>query len=50
VLNPAGAARTKPRISLPLFLHPRREVVLSERYTVGSYFDERMQELRGSGA
>jgi isopenicillin N synthase-like dioxygenase len=47
VLNPVGDARFKPRISLPLFLHPRRDVVLSERYTVGSYFDERMQELRG---
>jgi isopenicillin N synthase-like dioxygenase len=48
VLNPTGEAATKSRISLPLFLHPRREVVLSDRYTVGSYFDERMQELRGN--
>ena len=47
VLNPIGEAAKKSRISLPLFLHPRRDVVLSERYTVGSYFDERMQELRG---
>ena len=47
VLNPVGDARFKPRISLPLFLHPRRDVVLSKRYTVGSYFDERMRELRG---
>lgn len=47
VLNPTGVGATKPRISLPLFLHPRREVVLSERYTVGSYFEERMAELRG---
>ena len=46
VLNPTGAARTKSRLSLPLFLHPRREVVLSSRYTVGSYFEERMKELR----
>ena len=46
VLNPVGEARLKSRLSLPLFLHPRREVVLSERYTVGSYFDERMEELR----
>ena len=46
VLNPQGQARTKSRLSLPLFLHPRREVVLSERYTVGSYFEERMKELR----
>ncbi len=47
VLNPTGASATKPRISLPLFLHPRREVVLSESYTVESYFNERMYELRG---
>ena len=49
VLNPVGAAAHKSRISLPLFLHPRREVVLSERYTVGSYFEERLRELRGQG-
>ena len=48
VLNPTGEAAKKPRISLPLFLHPSREVVLSERYTVGSYFEERMRELRGT--
>lgn len=49
VLNPVGDAARKSRISLPLFLHPRREVVLSARHTVGSYFDERMRELRGVG-
>jgi isopenicillin N synthase-like dioxygenase len=49
VLNPTGAARLKSRISMPLFLHPRREVVLSERYTVGSYFEERMRELSRNG-
>jgi isopenicillin N synthase-like dioxygenase len=47
VLNPTGDSAKKSRISLPLFLHPRREVVLSERYTVESYFNERMEELRG---
>lgn len=47
VLNPTGEGRFKSRVSLPLFLHPRREVVLSDRYTVQKYFDERMQELRG---
>jgi len=47
VLNPTGEAAKKSRIALPLFLHPQRAVVLSERYTVGSYFDERMRELRG---
>ena len=49
VLNPTGPGRLKSRISLPLFLHPRREVVLSERYTVGSYFEERMRELSRNG-
>jgi isopenicillin N synthase-like dioxygenase len=48
VLNPVGAGAKKSRVSLPLFLHPRREVKLSDRYTVGSYFEERMQELRRS--
>lgn len=47
VLNPTGEGAKKSRISLPLFLHPRREVVLSDRYTVGSYFEERMRELSG---
>jgi isopenicillin N synthase-like dioxygenase len=46
VLNPTGDAAKKSRVSMPLFLHPRREVKLSERYTVGSYFEERMRELR----
>jgi isopenicillin N synthase-like dioxygenase len=46
VLNPTGEAAKKSRVSLPLFLHPWREVKLSERYTVGSYFEERMRELR----
>lgn len=46
VLNPTGEARLRSRISLPLFLHPRREIVLSDRHTVGSYFDERIRELR----
>ena len=50
VLNPVGEGRFKSRISMPLFLHPRREVVLSDRYTVDSYFQERMRELRGPRA
>ena len=49
VLNPTGDAARKSRVSLPLFLHPRKEVVLSERYTVGSYFEERIRELRING-
>jgi isopenicillin N synthase-like dioxygenase len=49
VLNPVGEAAKRSRVSLPLFLHPRRDIRLSDRYTVGSYFEERMQELRRKG-
>ncbi|WP_343822439.1 2OG-Fe(II) oxygenase family protein [Psychrosphaera haliotis] len=45
VINPEGADRSKSRISLPLFLHPRPDVVLSDRYTAGEYLDERLREL-----
>lgn len=45
VVNPSGEGATKSRVSLPLFLHPRDEVVLSERYTAGAYLDERLREL-----
>ncbi|MBV8678841.1 MAG: isopenicillin N synthase family oxygenase [Aquitalea sp.] len=45
VVNPQGEAARKSRVSLPLFLHPRPEVVLSERHTAGSYLDERLREL-----
>lgn len=45
VINPEGTDKTKSRISLPLFLHPRPDVVLSERHTAGSYLHERLVEL-----
>ncbi|MCF2858218.1 isopenicillin N synthase family oxygenase [Pseudoalteromonas sp. SMS1] len=45
VINPTGKASDKSRISLPLFLHPKPEVVLSERYTADSYLQERLREL-----
>lgn len=45
VVNPQGEAARSSRVSLPLFLHPRPEVVLSERHTAGSYLDERLREL-----
>lgn len=45
VLNPTGEAAKKSRLSMPLFLHPRDEVVLSERHTRLSYYQERMREL-----
>ncbi|NAW66511.1 isopenicillin N synthase family oxygenase, partial [Photobacterium halotolerans] len=45
VINPEGADKTKSRISLPLFLHPKPDVVLSERHTADSYLMERLKEL-----
>lgn len=45
VINPAGTNMKKARVSLPLFLHPRADVVLSERHTAGSYLEERLKEL-----
>jgi isopenicillin N synthase-like dioxygenase len=45
VINPTGEATKHSRISLPLFLHPRSEVRLSERHTQASYLLERLKEL-----
>jgi isopenicillin N synthase-like dioxygenase len=45
VINPTGTANRKSRISLPLFLHPRSEVKLSEKHTQASYLLERLHEL-----
>lgn len=45
VVNPDGADMSKSRISLPLFLHPRPDVVLSERHSADSYLKERLREL-----
>ncbi len=45
VVNPPPGGSNAPRISLPLFLHPRPEVVLSGRYTADAYLKERLREL-----
>ena len=45
VINPTGEQQTHSRISLPLFLHPKPEVVLSDRHTAGIYLTERLREL-----
>lgn len=45
VLNPEGIDKTKARLSMPLFLHPHADVVLSKRYTAQSYLMERLKEL-----
>lgn len=45
VINPIGNSIGKSRISIPLFLHPRSEVRLSEKHTQASYLLERLKEL-----
>ena len=45
VINPVGQSRHKSRISLPLFLHPRSAVKLSDKHTQHSYLLERLKEL-----
>ncbi len=45
VVNPTQAEQNTSRYSVPLFLHARSEVRLSERYTAGQYLDQRLAEL-----
>jgi len=45
VVNPQGTDSSKPRLSLPLFLHPYGKVRLSDKYTANGYLTERLQEL-----
>lgn len=45
VINPEGEDKTVARMSLPLFLHPRPDVVLSRRHTAETYLAERLREL-----
>ena len=44
VVNPSGndGVENVSRISIPFFLTPRPEIRLSERYTAGSYLEERL--------
>ena len=45
VVNPSGDIKNISRYSMPLFLHPREQVRLSERYTAKQYLGERIREL-----
>lgn len=46
VVKPKGEQAGKPRMSMPLFLHPAQDVPMSDRYpTARDYWNERMQEL-----
>lgn len=45
VVNPIGPEADKSRYSMPLFIHPRSEVKLSENKTAEQYLNERLAEL-----
>ncbi len=44
VVNPAHAENTS-RYSMPMFLHPRPEVVLNDHYSADDYLQQRLQEI-----
>ena len=44
VINPKNSKNIS-RFSIPLFLHPRPEVILSDRYTADSYLLKRLKEI-----
>jgi isopenicillin N synthase-like dioxygenase len=43
VINPTNDSANVSRLSIPFFLTPRLDVVLSDRYTSGSYLEERLR-------
>ena len=45
VINPKGEAAKLPRYTMPIFIHPRDEVVLSDKYTAMCFLDERLKEI-----
>ena len=46
VTNPTGDGATRSRISMPLFLHPKDDVLLAQGRTAFSFLQERIAELR----
>ena len=44
VINPDQSSNVS-RYSMPLFLHPRDDVILNKDYTAGSYLSERLEEI-----
>ena len=45
VINPIGNEKKLSRYTIPLFIHPRDEVVLSKNYTAKSFLEERLREI-----
>lgn len=45
VINPSGPGSRKPRYSMPIFLHPSKDVDLAPGLTAGQYLDQRLREI-----
>jgi len=45
VMNPEAELVRAPRLSMPLFVHPNKNVRLSDSYTAGEYLEERLREI-----
>ncbi|RVU85563.1 isopenicillin N synthase family oxygenase [Leucothrix sargassi] len=45
VVNPNTSTENNARLSIPLFLHPRPEVVLSDEHTAGTFLLQRLKEI-----
>ncbi len=45
VINPPNQNLAESRYSMPMFLHSRSDVILSEQHTAGSYLQERLREI-----
>ena len=45
VINPPGPSAQSSRYSMPLFLHPRSDVRLSDQHTARSYLHQRLKEI-----
>lgn len=45
VVNPVDTVNNVARFSMPLFLHPRKDVRLSREYTASEYLHERLRQI-----
>ena len=45
VINPSNETSKISRYTMPLFIHPRDEVILSKNYTAKSFLEERLKEI-----
>ena len=45
MINPSEENKNEARLSMPLFIHPSNEVILSDEYTAREYLEERLREI-----